>query len=555
MAARPALSICIPTYRRPDLLRRALTSAITAATPHAERVQIVVSDNSPAETGVLARELLAIWIGEGTYVGNDPDIGIVQNLNQCVARASGDWVLILHDDDYLLPNGVAAILAAIDSGTDADRVMLFGVTTVDLEGRIIRRQEFERDVRLRPAAAMRHVLSDSSFVRFPGVIVRRDAYTAIGAFDEAVGPATDFAMWIRLFAAYGARLLPTTASAYTVHAGAQTSGMFTPATVGQLMGLFDAAAATKVLPVRVIRRCQRDWFHQFILGGAYRCLRAGDPVGARRVMALMDEAAVRRLGLSRRWLPVRVVLGLLTRLPGRVAASLTGVLAAAYLDLPGVAVGTGAGSSKAAHQLVGRGLAGPSGGMSARVRHAWQWLYRWYAVRANVQLGRDVHLGIGTILWAPTRLVVGDHVYIGKFCTIECDGRIGDDVIMANQVGLVGRRDHNHRAVGRTIRHAPWIGDTRGPAPGRDLQVVIEGDNWVGYGAIVLSGVTIHHGAIVAAGAVVTHDVEAYAIVAGNPARKVGMRFTDDEIARHEAAIGHAQVPTVSSGNATSPRA
>lgn len=44
-------------------------------------------------------------------------------------------------------------------------------------------------------------------------------------------------------------------------------------------------------------------------------------------------------------------------------------------------------------------------------------------------------------------------------------------------------------------------------------------------------------GAVVAAGAVVTHDVAPYEIVAGNPARVVGMRFTPSEIERHEELL------------------
>lgn len=52
---------------------------------------------------------------------------------------------------------------------------------------------------------------------------------------------------------------------------------------------------------------------------------------------------------------------------------------------------------------------------------------------------------------------------------------------------------------------------------------------WIGYGALVLPGVTIGEGAVVGAGSVVTKDVEAYTIVAGNPARPVGRRTISDD--------------------------
>ena len=74
--------------------------------------------------------------------------------------------------------------------------------------------------------------------------------------------------------------------------------------------------------------------------------------------------------------------------------------------------------------------------------------------------------------------------------------------------------------------------------PGRDERLVVEGDSWIGYGAIVLSGVRVGRGAIVAVGAVVTKDVPRYAIVAGVPAKVVGQRFSEDQIRRHEDALG-----------------
>ena len=88
--------------------------------------------------------------------------------------------------------------------------------------------------------------------------------------------------------------------------------------------------------------------------------------------------------------------------------------------------------------------------------------------------------------------------------------------------------------------------------------VVIGHDVWLGSGCMILSGVSVGHGAVVAARAVVTRDVPPYAVVAGNPARIVRRRFDEATVAALlEAAwwdLPHAAVrdlvPLLSSGRA-----
>ncbi|HEX5494861.1 MAG TPA: acyltransferase [Mycobacteriales bacterium] len=164
----------------------------------------------------------------------------------------------------------------------------------------------------------------------------------------------------------------------------------------------------------------------------------------------------------------------------------------------------------------------------------WQRAYRCCGVRDNVTLGRDVRLGVGTVLWAPRRLVIGDGVYVGRYSTIEVDGVIGGGTLIANHVGIVGRRDHDVRRVGVPARFAPWVGDD----PDRlSTPVDIGADVWIGYGAVVLGGVRIGPGAVVAAGSLVVDPVPCYAVVAGDPARVVGTWF-DEAAPMHETLLG-----------------
>lgn len=151
-----------------------------------------------------------------------------------------------------------------------------------------------------------------------------------------------------------------------------------------------------------------------------------------------------------------------------------------------------------------------------------------------ISIGNNSTFGRGTIFWAPNRIKIGNNVYIGKYCTIQADITIGDNVEIANTVGLIGKYDHDFSKVGISIKDAPWIGDKDYSFKGKGLEIKIDDDVWIGYGAIIFSGVHINRGAIVAAGSVVTREVPPYAIVAGNPAVVKGFRFSEDEIKEHE---------------------
>ena len=70
-----------------------------------------------------------------------------------------------------------------------------------------------------------------------------------------------------------------------------------------------------------------------------------------------------------------------------------------------------------------------------------------------------------------------------------------------------------------------------------DQPVVIEDDVWCGANVTILKGVTIGHGSVVAAGAVVTKSFPPYSIIGGIPAKLLKMRFTEEEIMEHERML------------------
>lgn len=72
---------------------------------------------------------------------------------------------------------------------------------------------------------------------------------------------------------------------------------------------------------------------------------------------------------------------------------------------------------------------------------------------------------------------------------------------------------------------------------GLDKDVIVESDVWIGRNVMLLSGVTIGRGCTVAAGAIVTKNMPPYTVVAGVPARPIKLKWTIDQILRHERAL------------------
>lgn len=139
-------------------------------------------------------------------------------------------------------------------------------------------------------------------------------------------------------------------------------------------------------------------------------------------------------------------------------------------------------------------------------------------VRRGVEMGSDVTLGDFSYVSGPRTYV--ESARIGKFCSI------------ARQT-VIGVGNHNVNAVtthpfaispefGGLVSHR--VIEPQRPAP------VIGNDVWIGINSVIMRGVTIGDGAVVAANSVVTRDVSPYAIVGGSPARLIRFRFPEETI-------------------------
>lgn len=122
-----------------------------------------------------------------------------------------------------------------------------------------------------------------------------------------------------------------------------------------------------------------------------------------------------------------------------------------------------------------------------------------------------------------------DYARIGKFCSIATGVRINP----GNHPTYT--RAAQHHFTYRCSRYGMGEDDQEFFQWRKAQFVDIGNDVWIGHNAVILPGVRIGNGAVIGAGAVVTHDVAPYAITAGVPARILKYRFDEDTIRRIES--------------------
>lgn len=131
------------------------------------------------------------------------------------------------------------------------------------------------------------------------------------------------------------------------------------------------------------------------------------------------------------------------------------------------------------------------------------------------QFGKGTYAGkLAVLAWGE-----GATLSIGNYCSIAD----GVTIFLGGEHRTDWVTTYPFSALWDGARHIAGHPATKG-------NVTIGSDVWLGQSSVVLSGVTIGHGAVIAAYAVVTKDVPPYAIAAGNPARIIKYRFRSEEI-------------------------
>lgn len=131
LPAGAIVTIAIPTFNRPDLIRETLASAL--AQTFASPFEILVVDNAsePENVEALLAHLRSLGDIPVRYFVNDGNIGMFGNWNRCISLARTPWLTILSDDDLLLPSHLQRMFEAIDAVGDTRVSFTCGFTFLD----------------------------------------------------------------------------------------------------------------------------------------------------------------------------------------------------------------------------------------------------------------------------------------------------------------------------------------------------------------------------------------------------------------------------------------
>lgn len=218
--ARPRWSVMIPARNAAATIAQTIDSVLAQA-PDGGEMQVAVVDNASTDDTVRVVESVAAMHPRRTLEihRHAADIGMAGNWNACLHLARGQWVHLLHADDYVQPGFYAAVDRAVASHEDA-MLCLVRALVVDAGGapeRLARRQGSTGD------ELSVYTLAYGNEYYTPGVVVRRAAYERVGGFSPVLRFVPDWEMWVRILASGKAVYVNEPLACYREAAGNATN--------------------------------------------------------------------------------------------------------------------------------------------------------------------------------------------------------------------------------------------------------------------------------------------------------------------------------------------
>lgn len=211
----------IPTYRPQGAFLRKTLESVLQQDPGIDEMQIEVVDDCSPDGNV--ETMVRAIAGPRVQVSRTPkNLGLAGCWNTCIGRANGQWVHLLHHDDYVLPGFYEKLKRTAEQQYEVALVAsrCFGVDEQGvIQGVTPRARELEEDHRA--VASFFY----SNPLQCPGVVVRRKFYETHGGFREDLLFVLDVEMWARAVGLAGGVVIPEVLACHRASAGQATSRM------------------------------------------------------------------------------------------------------------------------------------------------------------------------------------------------------------------------------------------------------------------------------------------------------------------------------------------
>ena len=150
-------------------------------------------------------------------------------------------------------------------------------------------------------------------------------------------------------------------------------------------------------------------------------------------------------------------------------------------------------------------------------------MYNFQGKKENIIVGENSHIRGELLIFAyGGKITIGKNSFVGELSRIWSGENIiiGDNVLISHNVNIIDSNTHETDSIERNdgFKNLKTFGQPKEKGSIITAPIIIKNNSWINFNAIILKGVTIGEGAIVAAGSVVTKDVPDYSVVAGNPA-------------------------------------
>ena len=222
----------IPTYQpKKNFLRQTLESILQQA-PGADEMQIEVVDDCSPNVDVEAM-VGAIGRGRVGFFRNPKNLGLAGAWNSCIGRACGEWVHLLHQDDYALPGFYQTLALAAERHPEVS-LLATRCFFVDADGAI--ESVSRRFKSMENGTRAADELFYTAPFQCPGVVVRRSFYGTHGGFRPDLTYAVDMEMWARAVSGGGGLLTAEVLACYRQTDANETSRLMR---TGQILHDFD----------------------------------------------------------------------------------------------------------------------------------------------------------------------------------------------------------------------------------------------------------------------------------------------------------------------------